>query len=105
MNTNTAQAAVIPATPECEKWAAVSGKIHTILDFLAWAQDDLVPSRHLCTKWESGDYIPDIAPSKMEHLLMQHFGIDPRALEQERKALLEFARNNCNKDENISTNG
>lgn len=77
-------------TPQADRLSEVSEEMDTIRQFL----DHLVSQRiHLAqASSESGRLYPISTSTRIDDLLYEYYGIDPVALEQERRALLEQAR-------------
>lgn len=80
-----------PECPECEKLAKVSEESNRIGDFLSWlSQKDVV-----LAEWEIDWLIPSsyrLSDSGINKLLAEYFEIDLNKVEKERRALLEWLR-------------
>lgn len=75
-------------TPQCDRLSEVSEEMDTIRQFVDWLAEQGI---HLAeTSVVSGCSYPVLVT--VDYLLNQYYGIDPVALEQERRALLEQAR-------------
>lgn len=78
--------------PHCERWAAVNKEARSIIDFIDWMTSEVTPPLKVCKRWESGDYLPDLTPNKLEALIMQFFEVDSKEVEKERVAMLDAMR-------------
>lgn len=77
----------IPATPECDKVYAFHDDSQIIGDFIEWLS---FVGIHLI-EWE--DEIPYPVHEDINHLLARFFDIDLNKVEQERRDVLDFIRN------------
>ena len=83
-----------PACPECEKLSAVAEKSNIIGEFLDWMIENT--DYRLCAyynepeRYENG-YL-STSHRERENLLAEYFNIDIYLVEQERRALLEWLR-------------
>lgn len=76
----------LPPTPMLDKMEAVRARSQEIGEFLEWlGQQGYV----ICC---SGRYPPAPAGKSTEQLLAEYFGIDLEAAERERRAVLDFVR-------------
>lgn len=86
-----------PKYPECEKWAKIHDQAVTITEFITWlsGQGIFLAETH-CTNPQSKPelrlytYIP--IGTSLQNLIYRCFKIDPAKLEQERRAMLDEAR-------------
>lgn len=78
--------------PQCERWAAAHEKASVIREFLDWMASEAQPPLVVCKAWDSGDYLPELSPNKLDSLLMQFFKVDANAIDKERRAMLEECR-------------
>lgn len=79
--------------PNCDKLAALTNEHEAIVDFAEWLNDTkrIQLGRH---EQFEGYRDPQFAPiaTPVDKLVLEFLGIDPVALEQERRALLAAAR-------------
>jgi hypothetical protein len=71
--------------PECEKWAAVQPQVRAIQAFTEWLE--IEKHYELARRGEEGQLTT--IRDRVEDLLYQHFEIDPRKLDDERRAMLD----------------
>ena len=84
----------IPATPECEKMAAIQETSQAIGDFIDWLQTE---GMHICVcPRASGDDEFWPITQSIEQLLALYFKIDLKKVDQEKRALLEYYRSKQN---------
>jgi hypothetical protein len=99
-----------PACPECARARAIKDKSQIVGEFLNWLQTE--KKVHLCTihehtedckKWRGGVYriVCDFHDSQyvpfsygVEKLLADYFKIDLNKMEDEKRALLDYIRQN-----------
>lgn len=79
-------------TPTLDKMKEVKSESQAIGEFLEWAQGQ---GLHLCEQvevnsWGSQQYMP--VSKSIETLLAEHFGIDLKKAEQEKRAILATLR-------------
>lgn len=70
-------------TPQLDRWQATYDRRMAIIEFLE------ATGYELCS-WEEDRCVPDRRP--LAAVLDEYFGIDPKALEGERRVLLDEAR-------------
>jgi hypothetical protein len=76
------------STPMCERWAAARGDQAIITAFLDALEEKGVM---LCQRLEDGEYAR-IYERDIEWLYMQYCDVDPKVLEDERRALVKQAQ-------------
>ena len=81
--------------PECGQIQAVKDKSQAIGEFIDWLGE--IKGIHLC-KWV-GENTLDYAGERIEDLLAEHFGIDLKKVEQERRDMLEELRTQHARDD------
>ena len=85
-----------PPCPECEKLLAVSEKSNEIGEFLDWMfrETDYVLAKWCEEECEDGQdyYRVHLSDGMINDILAEFFHIDLDKVEQERKALLEWVR-------------
>lgn len=75
--------------PELEKLNAVRPQMEAIRNFLQWAGEEnaMELARFSDEEYASGRYYP--VHRSIDDLLYEHFGINAKRIEQERRAMLE----------------
>lgn len=76
-----------PASPECERLAAVSEESNKIGSFLDWMQSKGL----VIASYDDDGYLYS-AHISINHLLAEYYEIDLDKVEQERRALLDWVR-------------
>lgn len=83
---------VAPETPECDNLAALMGNIDAITEFFEWAgeQGYQVGKYQPIEGYRDEQFMP---VSRTPHeLALESLGLDPKKLETERRALLDYQR-------------
>lgn len=89
MNTKTAPN--YPDTPELEKMKAHQPESQIIGSFLDWLTNE--KNREICT-WDTTRHREEFRPvgKTIEQTLAEYFDVDLKKVEEERRAVLEYAR-------------
>lgn len=83
-----------PACPECEKLASVSEKSNELGHFLDWLINE---NNYVLCEWTEDDAEKDyrrvyLGSNKINEILAEFFHVDLNKVEQERRALLDWIR-------------